>query len=191
MTRMLVPLLMAFANVLAATPALASEWQTQPGSTLGFAAEAQGEKFSGAFERFEARIRFAPDALTGSRFEVEIDLKSVNSQNTERDEMLADEAFFNSAAEPAASYFAERFSRLEDGRFRADGVLTLRGVSAPVPLDFSWTGDASAATLEGEASLDRIAFNVGAGEWSDAEAITHHVSVRTKLVLTAKPSTTP
>ncbi|MGQ0801388.1 MAG: YceI family protein [Pseudomarimonas sp.] len=191
MTRILLPLLFAFAACFGASTVHAAEWQTAAGSTLGFSAEAQGEKFSGVFSRFEARIRFAPDALTASRFEVEIDLKSVDSQNSERDEMLADEAFFNSAAEPKASYFAERFSQLEDGRFRAEGVLTLRGVSAPVPLDFTWTGDASTATLEGEAVLDRVAFKVGAGEWEDAEAIAHQVSVNTKLVLTAKPSSTP
>jgi len=191
MTRLLMPLLLALASALAASAVAASDWQTDPKSSLGFSGEAQGEKFSGVFSRFQARIRFAPDALTASRFEVEIDLKSVDSQNSERDEMLADAAFFNSAAEPTASYFAEKFTQLEDGRFRAEGVLTLRGVSAPVPLDFSWTGDATAATLEGEAMLDRIAFNVGAGEWADADAIAHQVSVRTRLVLTAKPSTPP
>ncbi len=191
MIRLLLPLLLALASALAAPAVAATEWQTDPKSSLGFSGEAQGEKFSGVFKRFNASIRFAPDALTASRFEVEIDLKSVDSQNSERDEMLADEAFFNSSAEPTASYFAEKFTPLEDGRFRAEGVLTLRGVSAPVPLDFTWSSDGSAATLEGEASLDRIAFNVGAGEWADAEAIAHPVNVRTKLVLTAKPSATP
>lgn len=191
MTRFLLPLVFALAATLVVANARAGDWQTAPTSTLGFSGEAQGETFNGVFSRFKARIRFAPDALTSSRFEVEINLTSVDSQNSERDEMLADEAFFNSTAEPKASYFAERFSQLEDGRFRAEGVLTLRGVSAPVPLDFTWSSDGKAATLQGEASLDRITFNVGAGEWADAEAIAHPVSVRTKLVLTAKPSTTP
>jgi polyisoprenoid-binding protein YceI len=173
------------------TSALATEWQTQADSRLGFRANAQGEDFDGRFTRFNARIRFAPDALGASRFEVEIDLGSVDSQNSERDEMLADPAFFDSATQRTASYLAERFEALDDGRFRALGALTLRGVTEPVSLDFSWSGDDQTATLEGRATLDRLTFKVGEGEWEDPEAIAHAVTVLTTLKLTAAASELP
>ena len=165
----------------------AAQWNLEPGSTLGFAGEAQGDAFAGEFKRFNAQIWFDPDAFESSRFAVEVDLRSVDSQNSERDEMLADAAFFNSASEPTASYVASSFSALKDGRFRAMGSLTLRGVTLEVPLDFSWTSDAAGATLIGEASLDRTAFKVGAGEWADADAIAHDVRVTTTLKLKAAP----
>ncbi len=179
------------AALLASSAAIGSQWSTASDSTLGFSAAAQGESFDGVFKRFDANIRFAPDALAGSRFEVEIDLTSVDSQNSERDEMLADAAFFDSASQPTASYFAERFVALEDGRFRAEGTLTLRGISLPVPLEFSWGSDGATATLAGEADLDRLAFKVGDGEWADADAIALTVRVITALTLTAAPSSTP
>ncbi len=176
-------LLLPLALIVCA-PLPAADWSVQPGARLGFEATAQGETFHGEFKTFAASIRFDPADLDGARFEVDIDLGSVDSRNSERDEMLADAAFFDSGRQPKARYVAERFVALDDGRFRAEGVLTLRGVSQPVPLAFSWQVEGEGATLKGEATLDRIAFGVGGGEWSDAEVIGHQVRVSTELSLT-------
>lgn len=174
-----------------AAPAGAADWRTDAGSRLGFEASAQGETFEGGFTRFDARIRFAPDALEDSRFEVDIELASVDSRNVERDEMLADPAFFDSIGQPTARYLAEHFVRLEDGRFRAEGELSLRGVARPVPLVFSWSSGDGRATLTGETLINRIDFGVGAGEWEDPDAIAHAVRVVTALELTAAAAATP
>ena len=184
-------ILFVLAGLCLVSIAQAAQWTTAPGSTLGFTGKAQGETFEGTFKTFSADVRFDPDALEGSRFDVEIDLRSVDSQNSERDEMLADGAFFNSTAEPTARYVATTFSALADGRFRAAGTLTLRGVALSVPLDFSWSSDTSNAALNGEATLDRLAFHVGDGEWADADAIAHAVRVSTNLKLTPASNATP
>lgn len=191
-----IPLLCAFASLVLSAPsasaaAAAADWRASEGSRLGFEASAQGEAFQGGFSRFEARIRFDPDALADSRFEVDIELASVDSRNVERDEMLADPAFFDSASQPQARYIAETFVRLEDGRFRAEGELSLRGVTRPVPLVFSWWREEGRAMLKGEAVLNRIDFGVGSGEWEDANAIAHEVRVVTGLELSAAAPAAP
>lgn len=180
----LAPLILALVGL----PAIGADWTVRASSRLGFEASAQGEAFEGGFTRFEARIRFAPDALADSRFEVDIDLASVDSRNAERDEMLADPAFFDSATAPGARYVAERFTLLDDGRYRAEGALSLRGVTQAVPLVFSWVQEGGAARLQGEATLDRLAFKVGEGEWSDTEVIAREVRVSTTLDLEARPA---
>ncbi len=183
------PLLLT--SVLLPERAIAVQWQSTGDSRLGFRANAQGEGFEGRFTRFSARIDFAPDRLDASRFEVEIDLGSVDSQNSERDDMLADPAFFDSATQPTASYFADRFEATGDGRFRADGALTLRGITEPVALHFRWSEDGASARLTGEATLDRLRFRVGDGDWADPEAIAHEVTVMTSLELTAVDGPAP
>jgi polyisoprenoid-binding protein YceI len=178
-------LLLAAALLL---PALAGarDWQVDPGtSTLGFRAEAQGESFDARFGRFEARIRFDPAVPEAGRFEVEIALDSVDSRNSERDDLLAEAGFFDSRRSPRARWQAERIERLPDGRFRADGELTLRGVTRPVPLTFAWQPHADGATLAGGARIDRLAFGVGDGEWADPELIGREVEVVTTLDLRA------
>ena len=152
-------------------------------SQLGFVGTVQGERFEGRFAAFTADIRFDPDALAASRFEVRIDLASADSQNEERDATLKGEDFFAVERMPQAHYTAERFRRLDDGRFVADGELTLRGITRPVSLSFRWT-PGNPARLDGEAELARLDFSVGAGEWADEDTIANAVRVFTSLRLT-------
>src|SRR3546814_5760677 len=85
-------------------------------SQLGFVGTVQGENFEGRFGTFSADIRFDPDALANSRFDVRIELASADSQNEERDSTLKGEDFFAVERMPQAHYHAERFRRLDDGR---------------------------------------------------------------------------
>lgn len=177
--RPLLPCLLA----LALSPLQAAEWRTDAEtSQLGFTASAQGEQFQGTFGEFDARIRFDPDALGEARFEVDIDLRSADTRNAERDETLQSADFFRTRREPAARYIAESFRSLGDGRYAADGELTLRGVTQPATLEFSFD-PGNPAILQGEATLDRMAFEVGGGEWEDASTIAHEVRVSTRLEL--------
>lgn len=151
-------------------------------STLGFTGTVQGESFEGRFGAFTAEIRFDPAALSDSRFEVSIDLASADSNNEERDATLKSEDFFNVAAATQAHYRATRFRALSEQRFAADGELTLRDVTRPVTLTFTWiTGNP--ATLDGEAALERLDFGVGGGDWADEETIANAVHVFTHLQL--------
>ncbi len=162
----------------------APQYLPGPGSTLGFASSYDGEGFDGHFTRFRADIAFDPDTVTG-RFDVTIDLASANTENEERDEVLLGEEFFNASALPEARYTATGFRKLADGRFVADGTLSLRGIRQPVPLTFRWTPGA-VPVLEGMATVPRLAFKVGTGDWADLELMPDAVSVRTRLVLQPK-----
>ena len=178
-------LALAFALALAAPLALASapRYTQAAGSTLGFSSSYDGESFEGRFTRFQSAIAFDPATASG-RFDVVIELGSANTENDERDEVLLDAEFFNAAAMPQARYTATAFRKLADGRFVAEGRLSLRGVTKAVPLTFRWTPGA-APVLEGTASVPRLAFNVGTGDWADLELLPDAVTVSTRLLLQA------
>jgi len=154
------------------------------GSLLEFHSSYDEEAFTGRFERFEARIAFDPASVSG-HFDVVIDLASAGTENDERDEVLLGAEFFHVLTMPQARYQATAFRRLADGRFIAEGVLSLRGVTKAVPLSFRWTPGA-APVLEGTASVPRLAFNVGTGDWADLELLPDAVGVTTRLVLQAQ-----
>lgn len=165
----------------------ATAWTTDPAaSTLTFAASADGEPFTGTFKTFDATIVFDPADLAGSSFDVSIDLTSADSGNTDRDDTLQTAEFFNTEQQPQARFKAAEFIASAPGRFTANGTLDLNGVSKPVALMFTWTSDATTATLAGETILDRTQFNVGTGDWADDTTITHEVVVKTTLRLKAK-----
>ncbi|WP_295363393.1 YceI family protein, partial [Arenimonas sp.] len=120
-----------------------------------------------------------------SRFDVRIELASASTDNEERDAMLVGPEFFNAGTRPEARYVATAFRALGGDRYVAEGELTLNGVTRKVPLTFRWQPGAT-TVLEGEATLARLAFKVGEGDWADTGLLPDEVKVRTRLELTAK-----
>jgi polyisoprenoid-binding protein YceI len=160
----------------------AADWRAQPGSTLGVRGALQGEAVNARFARFTPVIRFDPAQLAGARFDVAIDLASVGTNNAEYDDGLKSTQFFNVKKQPQARYVATKFRALGKGRFVAEGVLTLNGASRPVPLTFTWSGGAK-PVLAGSATVKRLDFGVGTGDWADLDVLPNEVQVNTRLLL--------
>jgi polyisoprenoid-binding protein YceI len=182
MMRMFLAALFAFA--VATDASATATWRVLPGSSLAFTASYQGEVFEGRFARFTPTIAFDPKQLAGSRFDVLVQLASASTRNDERDEMLRGDGFFNAGKAPTARYQASRFRALGGDRFVADGTLSLNGVSRPVALSFTWSGGPQ-PVLVGNATLKRLDFKVGTGEWADTELLPDAVRVKTRLLLAA------
>src|SRR3546814_11133275 len=87
--------------------------------------------------------------------------------NEERDSTLKGEDFFAVERMPQAHYHAERFRRLDDGRFVADGELTLRGITHPVSLTFRWTPGNPAQRSE-ERRVGKECVSTCRSRWSPA-----------------------
>lgn len=164
--------------------AATAHWRMQPQeSRLSFIATQAGAPFEGTFERFTADIRFDPQDLAASRFDVTIDLASVNTRDSERDDVLKGPDLFAVQQWPTGRYLAEKFSPASGGGYTATGRLSLRNVTREVPIEFTFEKDAGGAWLKGEARLRRLDFGVGQGEWRDTEAVANEVKVRFALLL--------
>lgn len=176
------PTLLLAGLLAIAAPARAADYVQAPGSTLAFATQYQGETFTGRFPGFAVRLRFDPAHLAQARLEVTIPLAGVGTDNDERDDTLKGADFFDIARFPQARYTATRFRSLGAGRYVADGTLTLRGIEKPVALTFTWTPGAQ-PVLAGKATVKRLQFGVGGGDWADTSLIPDDVAVSTRVVL--------
>ena len=95
-----------------------------------------GAEFKGVFHRFAAAVEFSPDALAAARFDVQIDLNSLDTGDKDRDETMRGADIFDVAHFPTAHYVTRSFD--QNGRgLPAVGALTLRGVTKEVPIDFN------------------------------------------------------
>ena len=74
---------------------------------------------------------------------------------------------------------------LRGNKYAADGILSLRGVSKPVVLTFTWTAGAK-PVLAGTAVVKRLDFGVGSGDWADVGVIPNEIKVTTKVVFQPK-----
>lgn len=171
-----------------AAPALAHAWRVDAAhSTLTFTNAYQGVQYAGQFRRFEAKIDYDPNDLAHAKFDVSIDITSLDTQNSERDQAALGVDFFNTAKFPKAHFVTTTFHQAADGKVSADGVLTLRGISKPVTLTVVFVPHAGGATLDVMAQLKRLDFGIGAGQWADPTMIGNGVAVRGHLVLTPTP----
>ncbi len=154
------------------------------GSTLTFNGTYQGEKFEGRFRRFDARtIYYDPANLAEAKFDVTVDIASVDTANAERDQALPGADFFDTAKFPQAHFVSSGFRKTANGAVLAYGMLTLRGVSKPVTLHVGFTPGKN--TLDVDTTLKRLDFGIGGGDWSDTSLIGNEVTVHGHLVLTS------
>ncbi len=169
-----------------ASPARAADYVQAPGSSLAFATKYDGEVFSGRFGGFDTRLSFDPARPEAARLEVDIELAGTSTGNADRDSTLVGGDFFNVAKFARARYVAEGVRALGGDRYAADGTLSLRGVSRPVTLEFTWHAG-NPALLSGRATVRRLEFGVGGGDWSDTGVIPDEVAISTRVYLRPAP----
>lgn len=175
--------LAAFALLTAfALPAFAADYVQAPGSSLAFAGKYQGETFSGTFPGFRTTLSFDPANLAAGRLAVTIPLATATTQNADYDSEMRGGAFFDASKFAQATYTASGFRDLGNGQYAADGTLELRGVRKPVTLTFSWT-PGTRSLLSGRATVSRLDFGVGGGEWADTATIPNEIAVSTRVYL--------
>ncbi len=174
--------IMSGAALLAAPSARAADYVQAPGSTLAFAGNYQGESFAGRFPGFATRLSFDPKQLAGAKLDVTIPMATATAGNPDYDGELRGKAFFDVSKFAQARYQATKFRALGGNRYAADGTLTLRGLSKPVTLTFTWTPGAQ-PVLAGKATVRRLDFGVGSGDWADTGTIPNAIAISTRVVL--------
>lgn len=175
----------ALAGLLAASPAVAADYVQAPGSTLAFASKYDGEVFVGTFPGFKTQLSFDPANPASGKLDVEIPLAGAKSGNGDRDSTLLGADFFNVAKFAQARYTASGFRALGNGQYAADGTLELRGVSKPVTLTFTWK-PGTQPVLSGKATVKRLDFGVGGGDWADTKVIPDETAISTVVKFNAK-----
>jgi polyisoprenoid-binding protein YceI len=180
MFRFLIPILL-----MLPLTAFARDWQVDAAkSALTFKGSYQGESFDGKFRKFDATIAYDPADLSKSKFDVTVDLASVDTGSGERDETLATADFFDTAKTPKAHFVTESFAKSADGGVEAKGSLTIRNATKPVTLKVKFAESGNGATLDVDTTLKRADFGLGSGsDWAD---IGPDVPVHGHLVLAAQ-----
>lgn len=134
----------------------------------------------GGFERFQAAIRFDPDAPESGAIRVEVDVTSIYLEGQDAQKTLTGPDWFAASDWPRAVFESTSFRKSDKADYVADGTLTIRGRSVDVSLPFSLAiRDDGTARAEGTLTLDRRKFNIGGGMFNDD--VTDQVTVTVTL----------
>src|SRR5690606_38063937 len=121
----------------------------------------------GEFTSFSGNIEFDPAALATSKVNIEVDRNSVSASYAEVPVTLRNDDWFAVKLFPKAVFEAANFSKQDDGRFEADGTLTIRDKKAPVKLNFTLDEYSETSALaKGSTIIRRNDFGVGQGDWA-------------------------
>lgn len=123
----------------------------------------------GRFDTVTGTINVAQD-LAACSVDVTIDVSSISTQNTERDEDLRSAEYFDAKKFPTMTYHGRGIRRVSENTWTMDGSLTLHGVTKAVPLTFNFNGPFSdikpsnpaRVAFHGSAAVKRAEFGMGA-----------------------------
>ena len=169
---------------LAPCRAQGADWKMDPaGSKLEFIATFEKTAAPGAFKEFDAHLRFDPEKPAGGSLDVTVKVTSADMNVADVNKEIRGKDWFDYAAFPRAEFRSTDLRRIEGNRYVARGTLLLKGVKQPVEVPFSWTAFADGAVMEGELTLKRGAFGIGAGEWAASDVIGADVKVKFRVKL--------
>jgi polyisoprenoid-binding protein YceI len=156
-------------------------------STLTFVFVQEGAKNQGRFTRFPVTFDFSADNLAASHLEVTVEMSSFTTGDEERDDSLGGDDLFAIVRYPQAHFSATQFMKTASG-FEAVGKLTLRGVTRDFHVPFTFrTATENGVTvgyMSGRASVRRLDFGVGQGDFKATDQVGNDVDVAFALRLT-------
>nr|WP_272211890.1 YceI family protein [Marinicella sp. W31]MDC2877780.1 YceI family protein [Marinicella sp. W31] len=166
-----------------ASPAMAETWTVdRDNSTLGFEVLQGGKTLTGEFESWTASIDFDPEKPDDALITAEIDTASAATGKAQYDGMLPSADWFAVDEFASAEFTTDNVMLLDDGRYKADGLLTIKAITLPIELEFTLDIDGDSAHAIGTATLQRKDYDLGPAV--NADTVGETVTVTLDLTAT-------
>jgi polyisoprenoid-binding protein YceI len=97
-------------------------------------------KVKGSFNEFSASIEANPADLTTASIQFNVDLASVDTRNTDRDNHLRSADFFDVEQFPTLTFTATNVVKTDDDEYKVTGDLSLHGVTRQETFKVTYEG---------------------------------------------------
>jgi polyisoprenoid-binding protein YceI len=98
---------------------------------------------SGFFKSFAGELVTDGDDFENAEIDFTLDIDSIDTNQTQRDEHLKSAEFFDAATYPKISFKSTSFTKTGDDEYALKGDLTIKDVTKPVSLDVEFGGSAA------------------------------------------------
>jgi len=88
-------------------------------------------KVRGGFEKLSGKLEYDPQDLSKAKVEANIDISSISTRDTKRDEQLKSADFFDALKYPTITFTSKKFKKDGD-ELKITGDLTIHGVTKKV-----------------------------------------------------------
>jgi len=188
MTRYRIIVAASLLTLFWASAGMSTDWTINlEKSRLGFVATFEGVEFDGVFKKFAGTVRFEPESLPASAFDIAVDVTSADTGSSDLNEGMALPDWFHFSRYPSATFVSSSIEKTTDTEYLAVGTLDVKGVRRSVRLPFRWQRSGDDARIIGDTALKRTQFNLGEGDWADVNVIGDSVRVWADLYLKRAP----
>jgi polyisoprenoid-binding protein YceI len=97
---------------------------------------------SGFFKSFEGELDTENDDFTDAKISFSLDINSIDTNQSPRDEHLKSAEFFDAEKYPKITFKSTSFTKTGDDEYKLAGDLTVKDVTKPVTLDVEFGGAA-------------------------------------------------
>lgn len=111
---------------------------------------------SGVFTKLRGDIEFDEKDLSASRFEVQIDVASINTGNGMQNRHAKSEKWFDAEQYPTINFTSEAFAKTSTG-YEVTGILEMHGVKKEFTMPFTFIGNVFASSF----TVNRMDYNIG------------------------------
>ncbi|MEP7143960.1 MAG: YceI family protein [Ferruginibacter sp.] len=132
-----------------------TDWKIADNYTVKF----EGGDPSGEFRGLKGAIRFDDANLAASKFDVAIDVASINTGNGMKNTHAKSAKWFDAEKYPTISFASSAITKTSTG-YEAKGSLSMHGVQKEVTIPFTFTNNVFAASFE----INRLDYNVNVEE---------------------------
>jgi polyisoprenoid-binding protein YceI len=160
---------------------LATNWTVDTaGAKVGFSVHGPFGTVNGSFSGLEAVIQFDPNNPAGGSIKASIDATTVNSGVGLRNHHLkSEEQYLNTDKYPRITYKSAKIEKTGAG-YKATGELTIKDVTKPVEIPFTFTPNGNSGIFKGSFTFKREDFNIGKSGGSIGDMITITLEVPVK-----------
>ena len=187
--------LLFLGSIASATAQSAKQWNIDKShASVQFSIDHFFSSVPGKFKEFDGEINFDPNDLKGSKAVFTIDVRSVDTDEADRDGHLQSKDFFNAEKWPEMKFVSTRFEKKSDKDYIVHGKLTLRDVTKEVALPLTIKGRVDNPWKEGyeilgikiDTSINRTDYGVGSGSWAATAVVSDEVEIEISMELDAK-----
>jgi len=97
----------------------------------------------GSFKSFDGTMENSKDDFSDAKINFIVDVKSINTDNENRDKHLKSDDFLNAEKFPQMKFESTSFQPLGDNKYKLSGNLTIRDITKPVSFDVKYGGTAN------------------------------------------------
>jgi len=134
---------------------------------------------NGIFKKFTGSIDFDEANLATSKFNISIDVASINTGNGLQNKHAKGEEWFDAAKYPYIKYTSSKIEKTATG-FKVSGQLEMKGVKKDLSFPFTFVKNGNGGTFNAEFSVNKNEYKVGKSGDSVGEIIKLKISIPVK-----------